>query len=262
VELSEEAKTTLHELSEWKSKQLAGSKMTEHFFETTAGVKVKIQPISMFDLQLAQQAVQNEFRARGEQVDPPTYEVDVLGGEKEYHQYTEMTIQDASPEEKATWERHILAITQMGQEIQDRTALVLLEGICVELPADNAWAERRKRLFGEEVPEDEEQRKLYYINNILLKTPADKSGLMMAIQRVSLTGANEEAIQAMEDLFQRQMEASGRAGTEVLKALAKEKAGMVLQPDTPGRTGGQSMGDDAKPIQKASRRRPGHNNSR
>lgn len=236
--------------------------MTEHFFETTAGVKVKIQPISMFDLQLAQQAVEKEFRTRGEQVDPPTYEVDVLGGEKEYHQHTETTIQDASPEEKIIWERHILATTQMGQEIQDRTALVFSEGICVELPTDNAWAERRKRLFGEEIPEDEERRKLYYINNILIKTPADKSGLMLAIQRLSLTGTNEEALQAMEDLFRSQMETSGRFAAETLKALTKEKAGVVLQPDTEGRAGSQSVGNDARPIQKASRRRPGHNNSR
>lgn len=232
--------------------------MTEHFFETTAGIKIKIQPISMLDLQLAQTAVEKEFRARGESIEPPTYEVEVLGGEREHHPHTEKTIVDASEEEKAAWAKYIETVTRLQTEIQTRTALIFLEGIVFNLPADENWIARRKRLFGDEqIPEDEDGRKLFYVNNVLLKTPADKSGLMMLIQRLSLTGASEEAIEAMENLFRRQMAESNRAGLEVLKALAQEKAqNVVLQPDSTGQSGGQSVGVDAKPVQATQRRRP------
>lgn len=236
--------------------------MTEHFFETTAGVKIKIQPISMLDLQLAQRAVENEFRERGEPIDPPTYEIEVLGGEKEVHPHTETTIQDAGMEEKASWERYLEAIGKMQMEIQDRTALVFLEGICIELPADDAWIKRRKRLFGEDVPEDEDQRKLYYINNVLLKTPADKAGLMLDIQRLSLTGTSQEAIEAMEDLFRRQVEIQGRASVKALKALTQEETSLVLQPASAGRSGGQSAGVDGAATAGTSNRRPGRNHRR
>jgi len=74
--------------------------MNEHFFTTTAGIEIPIQPISLLDLQLAQDAIEAEFREKGEPIEPPTYEVDVLGGEKEYHPYTEQSIVDASDEEK------------------------------------------------------------------------------------------------------------------------------------------------------------------
>jgi len=236
--------------------------MTEHFFETTAGIKIKIPPISMLDLQLAQNAAEKKFRARGEPVDPPTYEVEVLGGEKEYHPHTETTILDASEEDKATWVKYLETSGWVQEETQDRTALVFLEGILVELPEDNAWAERRKKLFGEEVPEDLDQRKLYYLNNVLLKTPADKSGLMLEIQRLSMTGTNEEAIEAMEELFRRQMEIQGRAGVEALKALAKEETGVVLQPPPTGRAGGQSAGPNGAPTERVAGRRPGRDRRR
>lgn len=219
--------------------------MSKHFFETTAGIKISIQPISMLDLQLAQDAVENEFRERGEPIDPPTYEVEVLGGEKEHHQHTAETIKDASDEEKEAWKKHFQAMEEMQKEIQDRTAFVFLEGVVFELPTDDAWIKRRKRLFGETVPEDEDERKLYYLNNVLLKTPADKSGITLKIQRISLTGANEEAIQAMETLFRHQMGIQERDALEQIKTLVQEtESGLVVQPNATGRAGGQGVGAD------------------
>lgn len=234
----------------------------EHFFETTAGTKIKIQPIAMLDLQLAQNAVEREFRSRGEPIDPPTYEIETVGGDKEIFNHNEETIRNASPEEKAGWERHIEATTRMGLEIQERTALVFLEGACIELPSDDGWAKRRERLFGEKVPEDLEQMKLYYVNNVLLKTPADKAGLMLAIQRLSLTGANEEAIEAMESLFRSQVEKQNRAGVAALKTLTQKTESMVLQPNFAGRASSESMENDPRAISATKRRRPGRNTSR
>lgn len=235
----------------------------ERFFETTAGEKIKIQPISILDLQLAQDAVKREFRDRGEQIDPPTYKVDVLGGEVEYHPYTEESIKDAGEEDKAAWDAHLEATEKMKLEVEGRTALVFLEGILVDLPEDDTWIKRRKRLFGEVVPEDKEERLLHYVNHILLKTPADQEDLTFAIYRLSMTGANKEAIQAMEELFRGEMDEAGREGLEAIKALTEKKAkDLVLQPPATGRSSSKGAGNDSKATKGTARGGSGRNNRR
>lgn len=233
--------------------------MTEkRFFETTAGIKIGIQPISHLDLQLAQNAVRAEFEERGEPIDPPTYEVPLLGGEVEHHPYTEKSIEDAGEEDKAAWEAHIVATGRLETAIQKRTGLVFLEGMTFEMPKGDAWIKRRKRMFGEDVPEDEEERWLYYVNNVLLKTPADKEGLTWSIYQLSLTGASKEAIQAMEELFRGEMDAARRPGLEALKALTEEKTeDLVLQPAATGSAGGESKGNDKPRAKEAPRRGSG-----
>lgn len=233
--------------------------MTEHFFTTTAGVRIPIQPISLLDLQLAQNAVEEQFREGGEPVDPPTYEVRLeLEGTSEYHPHTKVTIEDATDEEKEAWQKHLETIDRMQDEVQSRTALIFLEGIIFDLPEDDKWIKRRKKLLNEDVPEDEDERKLHYINNVLLKTPADKNNLMLEIQKLSMTGADEEVIEAFEELFRSQMEAQGRPALEILKAQLDGGAGekevegdLVLQPAAEGRAGGKGTGNDHQPIQKS-----------
>jgi hypothetical protein len=237
--------------------------MTDHFFTTTAGVKIPIQPISLLDLQLAQNAVEKEFRDKGEPIDPPTYEVEVFGSDKlEINPHTEVTIEDASDEEKEAWQKYLEAVGRLGDEIEQRTALVFLEGIIFDLPEDDSWIERRKKLFDEDVPEDEDGRKLSYINNVLLKTPADKSGFTLAIQRLSMTGVNEEAIDAMEELFRGQVELEQRQVVERIKSrFQKETEDMVLQSSTSRRASSESEGDDDAPIQKPTNRRSSRSDS-
>jgi hypothetical protein len=226
-------------------------------FETTAGEKVEYGPIALDDLQLAQNAVEEEYRSRGEPIDPPTYEVDILGGEKEYHPHTEETIKDAPEEEEVAWREHKEALTRMQDSIQERTALIFLDAIKVQLPKDDKWIKRRKQLFNENIPEDEEERLLHYVNNVLLKTPADKNGLMENILELSMSGAPEEVMQAYKDLFRRQMEIQGRAVVKVLETLEGTDEEMVLQSMDASQLGSQGMADDSKPIPKPKRKRQG-----
>ena len=148
-----------------------------HIFETTAGDRIEYGPIALDDLRLAQNAVIKAYRERGEQVEPPTYEVEILGGEKGYHPHTEETIKDASDEEKATWQKFKECNERMQKDIQDKTALIFLEAFKVQLPSDDTWIERRKKLFDEDVPEDEEKRLLFYVNNVLLLKDVDSVDL-------------------------------------------------------------------------------------
>lgn len=199
-----------------------------HFFTTTAGIKIEIQPIDVVDLQLAQDAVKREFEESGSPLEPPTYEVDVLGGEKEYHPHNETTIEEGTEEEKEQWGLHQVALIRLGEETTQRTALVFLDGMIFDLPEDDTWIKRRKKLFGETVPEDEDELKLYYVNKVLLKTPADKEGLMLAIQKLSMTGAGDEAIQAMERLFRTTMDEARRDAIRELETFSEDRTESVV----------------------------------
>lgn len=218
-------------------------------FTTIAGEQIEYGPILLEDLQLAQNAVEREFREHGEPLDPPTYEVDVLGGEKEYHSHTAETIAEASDEEKEQWRLYLDAKQRLGTATEERTALIFLEAMKVELPEDDSWIKRRKRLFNDEIPEDAEQRLLYYVNKVLLKTPADRNGIVEAILDLSMSGTSEEVKQAYKDLFRRQMEVQGRAIAEIIKANEGPGQEMVLQQLDAKLSGSQSMGNDAKRIQ-------------
>lgn len=219
-----------------------------HYFETTAGTKIQIQPISLLDLQLAQDAVETEFKAAGKQIEPPTYEVEVLGGDKEYHSHTEKTIESGTDKEKELWAKYLQDKAELEGAKEDKSWLVLLDGIVIDLPEDDKWIRRRKKIFNEDVPEDEDERLLYYINKILLKTPADQTGLYWAIIELSMTGAKEEAISAMKQLFFRSVGISQRAGVEAIEALLEEGQDLVLQSDVERRNSSQIEEYDLEAI--------------
>lgn len=221
-------------------------------FVTTAGEKIEYGPISLDDWQLAQNAVRKEFELRGEPIEPPTYKIplELEGKDKfEEHPHTAETIKDASVEEKIAWAAHLGALDRLGDEIQHRTGLVLLDVIKFEMPEDGKWIERRKRLFDEDVPEDEEERRSYYLNKVLLKTPADKNGLMEAIFDCSMTGAPEEVIKAYKDLFRRAMEDQGREAARLIETIQGPGQEVVLQPVDATDDGSKGMGIDALGIQ-------------
>jgi hypothetical protein len=218
-------------------------------FETTAGEKIEYGPIALDELQLAQNVVIKEHRDRGEPIDPPTYEVYLeLEDESEYHPHTLETIKEASDAEKAAWTAHLRAVEKMQDDIEAKRGLILLEAMEVELPEDDAWIKRRKRLFNEDVPEDKEERLLFYVNNVLLKTPADKNGLIEGIFDLSMSGAPDEVKQAYKDLFRGEMEVQGRAAAKFIKSFKGTDEEVVLQSLDAKRDGGQRVGDVAKSI--------------
>lgn len=218
-------------------------------FKTTAGVEIPIQPISLFDLERIKNIVEAEYREAGKPIDPPTYEVKLeLEGTSEFHPYTIKTIEDASSEDKEKWRLHLKAVEEMQEEMQERTGLIFLEGILYDLPEDDSWIAKRKKLFGDDIPEDPDEKRLYYINNVLLKTIADKTNLTLEIQKLSMTGADEEAIAAYEDMFRRQMAIQNRKITQDIKATIEKQEDVVLQSDAEGQSGGEGMGNDSVPI--------------
>lgn len=218
--------------------------MKQHFFTTSSGEDLPIGPISLLDVQLAQQAVVQEFRLRGEPIDPPTYSVETIGGDIEYHPHTAVTIKDASPEEVTAFTLHLEAINRMNAAIERRTKLVYYEGIKVNLPADDAWATRREQLFGEIIPTDPEERRIYYVDKIKLKTPADKNGIIWAITEASMEGSPAEAIDAARELFRGQIEQANRRAFNLPQNSTRQD-NVVSQPADEPSSGGESVGNPA-----------------
>lgn len=246
--------------------------MTKHTFITTAGIEIPIKPISLLDLQLAQNVVRKEFEDRGEPIDPPTYKEIILEDTPEQSinevPYTKALIKDAPEEDKAKWDAYVEAMGRLQEVTLERTGLVFLEGIEYELPADDSWIRRRKKLFNEDVPEDEDEKLLYYINKIVLKTPADQQGLTEEIFKISMTGADEEAISAMEALFRSEMENSQRPIVEQLKrqvarSMEKETSqeDLDLHTDTEGRNNSKGVGANTKRIPRKVKLRSGSGDS-
>lgn len=185
-------------------------RIMKHYFETTAGEKVGIKPIALVDLQLIETAVHKEFKDNPF-YKPPTYQIEVLGGEVETHEHTNQTIEEGTDSDKEKWANYLEVQSQIADEIASRTAYVFLDGMDFDLPSDDKWIKRRLKLFGEIPPSGEDELKLYYVDKVLLKTPADLYGIRNKIIEVSMDGASEEVIEAFLSLFRSPLEKSQRA---------------------------------------------------
>lgn len=134
---------------------------------------------------------------------PPTYQVPILGGEAGYLDvsHDEDSIKDkATPqEEKDAWQQYLVdKYVQDAKRSVEMVRVLLLEGVDLKLPDNNAWLRRQKRR-GAEVPEfpdisemepeeTEEAKELYqdelfvyWLRTEVLKTEHDVTSLALAI---------------------------------------------------------------------------------
>lgn len=136
---------------------------------------------------------------------PPTYKVPILGGEAGYEEFPhdQDSIKDeATPqEEKDAWQQYLVdKYLQDAKRSVETVRVLLLEGVNLELPQDDAWLKRQKRR-GAQVPilpdtsemeegeaEDalglyEDELKLYWLQTEILKTEYDTTEIALAIVR-------------------------------------------------------------------------------
>lgn len=134
---------------------------------------------------------------------PPTYKVPILGGEAGYEEFPhdEDSIKDkATPqEEKDAWQQYLFdKAVQDSRRSGEMVRVLLLEGVDLRLPDDNAWFKRQKRR-GAEVPESPDTSKMepeeaeeaeelhqdelfvYWLRTEVLKTDYDVNTLALAI---------------------------------------------------------------------------------
>lgn len=176
-------------------------------YTTTAGTVVPILPVATQYLGLISQAVEREFRARAEPLDPPTYvsDAETVTGEKLSYPHTEETLETDDPEEtarnRAAWAAHQDALARKNTVLIERTMeYLLLEGVALDVPEDETWIKRARR-WGLEIPEDPDDLKVLYLTTQVMRTPEDIKEIARAIMALSIRGTDPAKVAAVEALF-------------------------------------------------------------
>jgi len=172
-------------------------------FPTSDGRLVAVKPVDMtFGIQLLRKSIEDRFKRAGEPVLPPTYTVTTASGATETFPHDETTLQ--TDDDKAAWAKHTDAKKRMEAELSMAfMRYTLLSGVVCEEPTKE-WQEQCTFL-GLDLPENASERKLLYMQMMLLPTPADLKRAMAAVLAVSSTGS-EEMVHAAEDLFRHSLQ--------------------------------------------------------
>jgi len=183
-------------------------------FVTVEGLEVKVRPVAQYLIQKVAQAAENRLRQAGRPLDPPTYTVTTVSGAVETHVHDETTLQ--TDEDRAAWAAHQEALAEAQAAREEATTRVyLLRGLDIgSVPPE--WKGSMEAL-GLDVPTDENEQLLEYMQTEILKTPEDIIRAMMAVARLSSTGAPQEDLDAAEASFRRALQRARspeRASTE------------------------------------------------
>jgi hypothetical protein len=197
---------------------------------TEDGRVVPIRSISVIDLKDAELGIEAEYRERGEPIDPPKYYVEVVGGDKVEHTLTDKNLEVAgNPEEtdkrKTLWAAYEIATARMKADQGRTTSEIVMDGIDVELPLDNAWILRKKKRHIR-VPEDPDELLTYYKMTEILKTPRD---LIVAQQEIILLSSSgtvsRKLVEAASAAFFRKIQDIGEGRTGLAQGDGEEVAG-------------------------------------
>jgi hypothetical protein len=168
-------------------------------FYTDSGLEVEFEPVSPLVLEEIEAAIEAEHRAAGWPIDPPTYEAELAGGGTQTFDHDETTLRN--DEEREAWRLHKEALTAMAAEQSRRRAEMILFALKVELPEDDTWVRRLKRM-GLQIPEDPDDRLIFYIERFVIRTPNDLMTAMTEVIGASLRGTVSEAqIKAASQTF-------------------------------------------------------------
>jgi hypothetical protein len=174
-------------------------------YVTANGVSIAIQAISL-DVVAEISATQKRKALReGAALQPPSYTVTTVTGEKQTYQHDETTLK--TDEDKKLWAVYKDAQKEVESASAALTMRYTLYNGIVQNPIPQDWLDELE-WNGLEAPENERERRWLYIRTGLLKLPIDQVGCFVAIMKLS-GGASEELqdkLTVLEDLFRRQME--------------------------------------------------------
>ena len=166
-----------------QSKPTVKNRARKNQFTTVTGRLVKVSPISMVELNMAEDAIEQRYRDDGLLPDPPTYSVKIADSEEvETHSHTEATIgTEEDTLSVAEWNKYRTAWDLMENEQGEiRQEIMFVDGINEDPDEDTAWEKRQIRR-GIKIPKDADARKLHWIRTDLLKTVDD---ILMAAETI------------------------------------------------------------------------------
>jgi hypothetical protein len=187
-------------------------------FTAMDGQEIPFKPFSWLAYENALEGLRQEYRDRGEQIDRPQYVVQYESGSQQTFDHDEISITQVSastlPEDK---ERVIAEQQAQWAAWQETTKKFDLEGndllwdfvrndslTDLKLPADSAWEDKQRRRKAK-IPEDPEEKLMYYLNTELLKSTADRLEFLETIVLVSRGMVEEAHLETAKRLFRNQI---------------------------------------------------------
>ena len=223
---------------------------TEKFHASTGHDFTIVSVPSYFFKQISL-SLEEEFEREGKSIKVPTYEIKTVAGDVEIHDLDPESLEHPEdPEEterrKEAWTAYQRNLVEFKSEESDRLAdASLYYGVDLrddEEYTSGNWVKPLKR-FGLEVPEDEVERKLFYLKNFCFNQ-ADIIMLIARIQFLSLSGVvDQKAIEAAEDFFRGQMSEAGESFLAMFKDKKETDLGLSLPPG--GDDGGEGVGSQS-----------------
>lgn len=183
--------------SNQKTRSRSGRRGSKKYieFESSRGAVVSLTAMPPMLMARIEAQVDEEF---GE-INPPTYTVEAIGGEPQVIEHTAKTVE--TPEEKEAWIAYKDRLTERQTEKGNRV-MRALQVQCMEPVFENgdeeAWI-KRQEYIGMSVPDDELDRKLFWIESEFIGSTED---MMQALKiPMELAGVDPEELGAAEKLF-------------------------------------------------------------
>lgn len=178
--------------------------------QTVGGRSVRLRPVSAQTINELRISLRRKAILAGSPIEPPTYEAKTVTGETERHPHDETTLE--TDEDREAWRLHQEALAQLEAETNEAlTRYMLAEGVICDDPPEE-WAEKRVWL-GLEVPESRLDQRMLYIQQEILRTPADLIRAIQGIMHLTARGSAEMEARLVEldDLFRRALEGTETA---------------------------------------------------
>ena len=133
--------------------------------------------------------------------DPPFYETDVLGGEKEKVEHTIDSLR--TDEDRDAWKEYLSDwnIARV-EEIRQKARAVIQKCIEVDYPKDDTWITSQEEL-GIEVPEDPRLRKVHFIKTECIGSETDIFAIVDAAEVLARFDSKEykDALNLFRDIL-------------------------------------------------------------
>lgn len=208
-------------------------------FTSSRGITVKINGLSPFLIQALGPDLREEYAEAGSPVDPPTYEIELPGGEKETRDHDATTLK--TDEDRAAWAAYQELAAEFTAELQERTMrLLFIRGVqAPPLVDSDEWIEEQK-FFGARIPEGKFERRYHWIKTELVSSADETIDLMDRI--LALSGVGEGALRAAREAFRDSMEKPN--GSQTGNAADRGR-GLVSQPNAVRGKGRKGNGEVA-----------------
>lgn len=139
-------------------------------YTTERGIKIRITPIPL---------LLDAIRTAHPRPGPPTYTENVAGQEVQVAMEPEdmAAAKEHNPdwyeEHREAWEAYLTEKRASDANLEEKMFdAVILEAVQVDVPEGDGWAKRLAR-FGVAVPDDEDERRLAYVKNVVIGGPKD-----------------------------------------------------------------------------------------